>query len=52
MGTQSPQLDEKDRNARKLIRNPSKMRHEGYISLHSESHPVEFRNIRILPLKK
>jgi len=47
-----PQLDEKDRDARKLIRNGNKMLHEGYISLQSESHPVEFRNIRILPLKE
>jgi len=52
MDYEKSQLDEKDRDARKLIRNPNKMLHEGYISLQSESHPVEFRNIRIRPLEE
>ncbi|MCH9023070.1 MAG: DUF1080 domain-containing protein [Planctomycetes bacterium] len=52
MQYKKPQLDEKDADAKKLIRNGNKMLHEGYISLQSESHPVEFRNIRIRLLKK
>jgi hypothetical protein len=42
-----PQLDENDRDARKLINNGDKMLYEGYIALQAESHPVEFRNIEI-----
>jgi hypothetical protein len=51
---EKPQLDEKDPDARKIIlaRNGDKKLHEGYISLQSESHPVEFRNVQLLPLKK
>ncbi len=49
---EKPQLDEKDRDAKNLIKNGDKMLHEGYISLQSESHPVEFRKIQLLPLKK
>lgn len=46
------QLDENDGDAKKLIEanNGDKMLHEGYISLQSESHPVEFRKVEILPL--
>ena len=47
---EEPQLDENDPDARKLIENGNKMLHEGYISLQAESHPVEFRNVQILPL--
>jgi hypothetical protein len=47
-----PQLDEKDADARKLIRDGNKMVSEGYISLQAESHPVEFRKIEILPLEE
>jgi hypothetical protein len=46
------QLDEKDANAKKLIKNGEKMLHEGTISLQSESHPIEFRKVEILPLKQ
>ncbi|MCP4712107.1 MAG: DUF1080 domain-containing protein, partial [Planctomycetes bacterium] len=45
-----PQLDRNDPDAQKLIENDQVMLHEGYISLQSESHPVEFRKIEILPL--
>jgi hypothetical protein len=47
---EQPQLDENEPDAKKLIQNGTKMLHEGYISLQAESHPVEFRNVRILPL--
>ena len=45
-----PQWDEKDADAKKLIQNGKKLVSEGYISLQSESHPVEFRKVELLPL--
>ncbi|MBN2315259.1 MAG: DUF1080 domain-containing protein [Sedimentisphaerales bacterium] len=45
-----PQYDEKDADARKLIKGDTMMISEGYISLQAESHPTEFRKIEILPL--
>jgi len=47
---EKPQLDDRDANARKLIKNGEKMLKEGTISLQSESHPIEFRKVEILPL--
>jgi len=47
-----PQLDEKDPDARTLIKDGNKMVSEGYISLQAESHPVEFRKVEILPLEE
>jgi len=44
------QLDETDPDGQKLIKNGDKMLHEGTISLQSESHPIEFRKVEILPL--
>jgi len=44
------QLDENDGDGKALIRDGDKMLKGGYISLQSESHPVEFRNIELLPL--
>ena len=49
---EKPQLDEKDADAQKLIKDGGKMLREGYISLQAESHPVEFRKVQILPLKE
>lgn len=48
-----PQLDDRDGDAKPLIaaRNGEKMLSSGTISLQSESHPCEFRNIKLLPLK-
>ena len=46
------QLDERDADARALIKNGDKMLSGGTISLQSESHPVEFRKVEILPLKE
>jgi hypothetical protein len=46
-----PQLDDSDADARKLIEKYGEvMLRDGYIALQAESHPVEFRNIEILPL--
>ena len=47
-----PQLDEKDPDARTLIKDGNTMVSEGYISLQAESHPVEFRKVEILPLEE
>jgi hypothetical protein len=51
---EKPQFDPKDGDAVKLIEanNGELMVHEGYISVQAESHPVEFRNIEILPLEQ
>lgn len=49
---EKPQLDENDRDARKLVKNEDKMLYEGYIALQAESHPVEFRKVDILPLER
>lgn len=48
-----PQLDPRDGDAKALIElaNGEKVLKGGWISLQSESHPVEFRAIEILPLK-
>lgn len=46
------QLDERDANGKALIdqNNGQKMLSSGFISLQSESHPVEFRKVEIMPL--
>ncbi|MFP6766854.1 MAG: DUF1080 domain-containing protein [Planctomycetaceae bacterium] len=46
-----PQLDENDKDAQKLLKGQPKLLDGGYISLQSESHPVEFRKVELLPLK-
>ena len=46
-----PQLDEKDPDARKLIKDGKKMLHGGTISLQSESHPAEFRKVELRKLQ-
>jgi hypothetical protein len=45
------QLDPNDADAKKLIKGDDLMVKGGTISLQSESHPVEFRNIEIMELK-
>jgi hypothetical protein len=45
-----PQLDDSDADARPLIRDGQKMLDRGYIALQSESHPVEFRKVELMPL--
>jgi hypothetical protein len=49
---EKPQLDEKDPDGKNLIKNGEKMLHEGTISLQSESHPIEFRKVEIMPIKE
>ena len=46
-----PQLDEKDADARKLIKDGEKILTGGSISLQAESHPLEFRKIEIRKLQ-
>jgi hypothetical protein len=45
-----PQLDPRDKHAQTLIKRNGKMLDKGTISIQSESHPVEFRKIELLPL--
>jgi hypothetical protein len=54
MEYEQPQLDPKDKDAAKLIkeRDGKLLLEEGYISLQAESHPVEFRKIELKQLKK
>ena len=49
---EKPQYDPSDSDARKLIEanGGEKLIKEGTISLQSESHPIEFRKVEILPL--
>jgi hypothetical protein len=49
---EKPQLDDREADARRLMKNGDKMLHGGTISLQSESHPIEFRKVEILPLKE
>lgn len=48
----APQLDERDADAKKLIeqQNGEKLLASGYISLQSESHPIEFRKVELKKL--
>jgi hypothetical protein len=49
---EQPQLDDSDPNARPLIKDGQVLIHEGYISLQSESHPIEFRKVELKVLKE
>lgn len=49
---QQPQLDPRDEHARSLAVGGDLMLHGGTISLQSESHPVEFRKVELLPLSE
>lgn len=48
---EQPQLDERDAEARPLIRDGRLLLESGTISLQSESHPVEFRKVELLRLE-
>ncbi len=51
MEYESPQLDPRDRDAQRLLRMGfPRTLSRGYISLQSESHPIDFRKIELLPL--
>lgn len=47
MEYEQPQYDDGDADARRWIREGNKLISGGYISLQSESHPVEFRKVEI-----
>jgi hypothetical protein len=49
---QKPQLDPRDADAKKLIKEGKLLLEGGYISLQSESHPVEFRKVELMVLEK
>jgi hypothetical protein len=48
---EQPQLDPGDADAKPLIKDDKLLLEEGYISLQSESHPIEFRKVEVLVLK-
>ncbi|MBA4189946.1 MAG: DUF1080 domain-containing protein [Planctomycetaceae bacterium] len=54
MEYEKPQLDEKDADAAKLVkeRDGKLLLEEGYIALQAESHPCEFRKVEVKVLKK
>lgn len=53
MEYEQPQYDPKDANAKKLIKDPKDLLISGgTISLQSESHPIDFRKVEIMVLKK
>jgi hypothetical protein len=47
-----PQLDDRDADAKKLIKDGKLLLEEGFISLQSESHPCEFRKVELLVLER
>lgn len=49
---EQPQLDPKDADAKKMIKDGKLLIEEGYIALQAESHPLEFRKVEIKILKK
>ena len=48
---EKPQLDPKDADAKKLVKDGALILEEGYVSLQSESHPVQFRKVEVKVLK-
>ena len=48
---EKPQLDDRDNDGKKLIHDGVKLIKEGRIALQSESQPVEFRKVELLPLE-
>ena len=46
-----PQLDPRDKDAKRLIRGERLLLDEGTISVQSESHPCDFRKIEIMVLE-
>jgi hypothetical protein len=49
---EKPQLDDSDADARRLISGDNRMLDEGYIALQAETHPIEFRKVELLVLRK
>ena len=52
MAYTEPQYDPRDADAKKLIKGDALSLKAGYISLQSESHPVEFRKVELMVLEK
>lgn len=52
MEYEQPQLDPRDKDAAKIIKDGKLLLEKGYISLQAESHPVEFRKVEIKILKE
>ena len=52
MAYTKPQYDPLDADAKKLIKDDALSLKAGYISLQSESHPVEFRKVELMVLEK
>ncbi|MFO0877653.1 MAG: DUF1080 domain-containing protein [Gemmataceae bacterium] len=52
MEYEQPQLDPRDPDAKKLIKDDKLLLEGGYLSLQAESHPIEFRKVEIRELKK
>ena len=52
MNYMKPQYDPRDADAKKLVKDGQLTLKEGYISLQSESHPVEFRKVELMVLGK
>ena len=50
MAYTKPQYDPSDADAKKLIKGDALSLKAGYISLQSESHPVEFRKVELMGL--
>jgi hypothetical protein len=48
---EQPQYDDGDATARPLIKDGRVMIRDGYISLQSESHPIEFRKVEVKVLE-
>ncbi len=48
---EKPQLDPKDKDAKPLLKGDDVRLSSGYISLQSESHPVQFRKVELLVLE-
>jgi len=51
MAYSKPQYDPRDADAKKLVKGDALGLKEGYISLQSESHPVEFRKMELMMLE-
>ncbi|MBI1319571.1 MAG: DUF1080 domain-containing protein [Candidatus Hydrogenedens sp.] len=51
MEYQKPQLDDRDGDGKTFIKDGDPMLSEGTISIQSESHPVQFRKIELMPLE-
>ena len=47
-----PQLDPRDKSAQRLIKDGNLQLEGGYISLQSESHPVQFRKVELRKLSR